>query len=1068
MSGNKPFTIINVGPQSANRLTSRPITRLTSITAPVHQILGTLPASRQLGDSTLTQKKREEFLRNARLREDQLDLLIITHSDISLYSYDEMQKIATVRVTNRELEGPNSVNDEAMGVVGNNKSCAHCGQIDCPGHYGFIDFNNFPIYNPTLIREIVSVLTCVCNNCGKLLVTQEYMEIHGLMKLTYDKRLSALEKICASMTTCTRVQEILAGSKTNPCVGNPEFVTKEIKKDGVIRYKMKKSKNTDSETIYIKPINDVITILANISTEDTVVEIVEQGVVKRKVMYSDARLLGFAAGSYPRNMILEGVLVPPVIARPHVYQDGAMHFDVLTHMYVAIVKKVQDLQSGKISNSQELYELIRQLIFATDSKKMGTRDFVPIWERIQGKSAIMRNLLMGKRDNYCGRTVAGPDSTLQFGQIGIPVFWCNVLTKRVRVAAFNYDYLSKIKDVGQITHVTSIRNGLRQFYDINKPFPLQIGDIVDRWLENGDRVIVNRQPTLHRQSMMAYDVVLRPQLTVGLHLYYTPPMNCDFDGDENNVWNPQDFEVEAEVEIILDVKANLMSSEQNRPIMGGVMNTITAAYLLPDVKTVLTDNLFRELLSLVVDKRPLATLAARLYKYGVNPRSGNAIFSAMLPEDFNYRSGKVYISEGILISGRLTKGQIGASGRSIVQDLWKKYGNIAVVNFFTSANWILNKWIIERGFTVGLSDIISIGVGPNGEYDKNEASSREELTKMYVQLEALSVKFEDKYEEINRRRQIAKILDNGKVIGLNLAQKVLAGDNSIGIMTDYGAGTKGQVANIAQIMGAVGQQNYRGQRLQPTISNRRRLLPTFDLDDQNPEANGFIPNSFYTGLTPEDLFFLHAGARENIMDTALKTAETGSMQHRMIKAFENVIAGYDGSIRNTIGTMFSPLYNSGYDIGSMIKITSPRGELTSFVDIKSVVTDINTKRGWIAKDINNLIVVNRKIPDLENEKILPLNPPTVITTIPLPTVNTNVNRLSKYEKARLIGARATQLSNDADPLLTVEEMQREVDPIKIATMEYQSGLLANSGLYIIRRNPNGTFDKKVYPTLDNI
>jgi DNA-directed RNA polymerase subunit K/omega len=312
-----------------------------------------------------------------------------------------------------------------------------------------------------------------------------------------------------------------------------------------------------------------------------------------------------------------------------------------------------------------------------------------------------------------------------------------------------------------------------------------------------------------------------------------------------------------------------------------------------------------------------------------------------------------------------------------------------------------------------------------------------------------------------------------------LAKEVLSGDNSIGIMTDQGAGTKGGIANIGQMMGSVGQQFYRSQRLKPTITGGKRLLPTYDNNDTNPEANAFIPVSFFTGLNPQGLFFLQAGGREGILDTALKTAETGAMQHRMIKAFENIIIGYDGSIRNTIGTMFSPMYNSGYDIGEMMAVDSlGKQDFSSFIDIKSLVAELNVKRGWVPRKVDDLVIVPQRQDvlseinvRLENVLIPPapnyVKGPVVSDT----TINYNIKdpvvrsgpviKITKYEKARIIGTRATQLSNNAPPLVN---LGTEVDPVKIALMEYEAGVI---DLYIVRRFPDGSH-QKVWPRLDNI
>lgn len=1090
----------------------------------------------------ISKKQRDEILTETAKKEAELPLLTITKSAISLYSWEDMQRIAgPIKVTKLDFQGNGSVNDPRMGVVSLSYSCQYCHQIDCPGHYGLIDFRH-AIYNPAFIHETVLVLISVCNDCGGLLITEDLMRQQGLLQKSYDKRLPAIASYCENHE-CLRQKPQLGGGTLVPCAKNPTFVIGDVKEKGEITFKIPEKgskKVTKEDPVHLMPIETVISILDRISPKDSyllgfpcyhrqygaevVLKILDhapEAELRKIKLLTEERTaegvaittthrqvitdgqprprpydevltildslsedalkgLGFTTGSHPRNMILRGILVPPVIARPPVHEGGAMHHDQLTHMYVTIMRKVLNIAAGKSGAVSELYIAVKQLIFKTEGKKMGMREFLSIVERIQGKNALLRGLLMGKRDNYCARTVAGPDPSLRYGQIGIPRAWAPVLTKKEKVTKFNIHHLTGLLEAGRVTHITPKRSGLRKFYDPKYQYRLQIGDVVERWLQNGDRVVNNRQPTLHRQSVMAYEVVLRDQLTIGLHLSYTTPMNCDFDGDENNIWSPQDFEVEAEAEILMNVKENIMSAEQNRPIMGLVMNSVTGVYLLTDPKTRIDDDLFAELITLITNQDVLRTLYARLVKYGVHPRSGQAIFSAMLPVDFYYNWKGVQIIEGVLIAGRLKKSHVGTSHRSIIQELYKKYGPQRTADFFTDAPWVVNKWLIERGFSVGLLDMVSLAIddATGEEYDRNKRVLEQELAKIYVQLEALGGKLEDPIEESFRQRQINNLVNVAQGIGLRLAKDVLTGENSIGVMTDQGAGTKGGIANIGQMMGSVGQQYYRGERLKPTLTGGRRLLPTYDEDDHNPEANAFIPVSFFTGLSPEGLFFLQAGGREGLLDTALKTAETGAMQHRMIKAFENIIIGYDGSIRNTIGTLFAPMYNAGYDISEMLAVETPgKPEFSSFIDLKSVIMELNMKRGWVPKGINDDIVAARRKAAEEMkdapEIILPTPDPTYVKSPPVtetaitydikvPVVRQGpILKLTKFERARIVGTRATQLSNDAPPLVPIGE---ETDPVKIAIMEYQAGVLE---LYIVRKFADGSY-QVVRPTLQNI
>jgi len=1007
-------------------------------------------------------KREQETVRAETIaKEMKLPLLTIVRSSISLYSWETMQRMAG-RIKLDKYDFGNGtdngtdygmINDNRMGEISLSVACKGCQQIDCPGHYGLIDFETL-IYNPSHIREVISVLSCVCNSCGSLLITEQMWKENNFNKMSYETRLAAMEKYCLGRR-CLNQHEQIGIGVIEECKKNPIFITADIKEKGTITYNL-----PDDKTPHPMKIEEVESIFKYIKPET-------------------ALLLGFPKGSHPKDMIMKGLLVPPVIARPPVREGGGIHHDQLTHMYTSIIRKVANIGNTKSKDAvQDLYTSVKQLMFNPEKKKMGMREFLSIIERIQGKNALLRNLLMGKRDDYCGRTVAGPDPSLKFGQIRIPDVWAPILTKKIRVTDFNKEALTILLKEGKIDHITPKRKRLRGGAGPNYRFPLEIGDIVERWLQNGDRVMANRQPTLHRQSMTSHEVVLGHQLSVGFHMSDTTPKNLDFDGDEVNIWDPQDFEVEAEADIIINVKENLMSAEQNRPSIALVMNIISGSYLLTHKDTYINDDLFAELLSMINDKESLKTLYSRLIKYGIHPRSGKAIFSSTLPPDFYYNQKGVLIMEGILIMGQLKKGHIGTSHNSIVQELYKNYGAARTSDFLTVTPWIVNKWLMERGFTVGMTDLINLGkewVMENGiekelEYDRNIRVLDRELSNIYIQLEALGGKSDESMEEDFRQRQINNLVNLAQGIGIKLAKDVLAGNNAIGTMTDQGAGTKGGIANIGQILGAIAQQNYKGERLKATLSRGTRLLPVFDENDNHPVAHAFIPVSFFTGVSPEGVFFLQAGCRESLLDVALNVSLTGSIQHRMIKAFENIVVAYDGSVRNTVGTLFATTV--GYDVGEMIAVEEiEKPNFSSFIDVKNIVSYLNVKRGWVPKGINASVTTNRIKLENHTENVMTLpNPDYVkgpsikdtkiidVTKLPLPKRQHSKIMITKFEKSRIIGTRATQLSHNAKPLVPIDD----VSEINIANKEYDAGKLSH--MYIVRKFPDGTY-LKVHPTI---
>jgi DNA-directed RNA polymerase II subunit RPB1 len=1017
-------------------------------------------------DGEISKKDRCDLLTSTLEKQSMLPLLMIMKSNISVFSWEEMQKIAgPIKVTNGNISGIGSVNDPRMGGISTRLpgKCSHCKQIDCTGHYGLIEFGH-PIYNPMFIRDIVAILTCVCNDCGGLLITEDVIKQKGWHHLSPDKRLAEIEEYCKGVDKCLRHNPQVGNGQILPCDRNPTFVTEGLRDKGEITFRRAKNggkKACKDDEIQPMKISTVITILNRVSDED-------------------AKLLAFSLGSHPRNLIMYGCLVVPTNVRPPLFDGNVKREDKLTRMYMGISKKAEAIRSGKNPAGKnlvnELYTIMKELIYKNENNNnsVGIKEFQSIIERIQGKEALIRGLSMGKRGNYAARTVAGPDSALEFGQIRLPSVWASLLTKRVTVTKFNIEFLQTLFDKGQIQHKISNKTGLREHIGDRNFYKLKVGEVVERWLQNNDRVIINRQPTLHRQSMMAYRVVLGKELTIGLHLSYTTPMNCDFDGDENNAWLPRHFEVEAEAEILLNVKNNIMSSEHNRPVMGLVMNSITSVYLMTKQNNYITSTLFDELANLIVNKDYIKNIDERLNRWGVSKNSGNAILSLILPPDFYYNQKGILIINGVLVSGRLKKSAVGASHRSIIQDLHKKYGSSLTSEFFTNASWVLNKWITERGFSVGLLDMINLYLDPKNkkEVDKNIEVLNKELASIYNKLETLANKLDDPIEESFREKQITNLSNITNGIGIKLANDALTPDNSIAVMTEKGAGTKGAVANIAQMMGAVGQQFLYSKRIQPSITNKTRTLPMFEENDTNPEAYGFIPKSFFYGLNPESLFFLQAGGRPSLLDTALKTQETGSMQHKMTKAFENIVIAYDGSVRNAIGTLFCPLYNSGYDVAEMMVVDNPYStEFSSFVDIKSLADELNIENGWIPEDVNDKIVSDQQkiyggidIPNYQifDEKLL--DQQILDEKLLDDKINTeqHVYSITKFEKSRLVGARAIQLLNGSKPIIkTVSGV--DIDPIDIAIKEYETG---NLNMYVVRKATDRSF-QKVYPTKAN-
>lgn len=433
------------------------------------------------------------------------------------------------------------------------------------------------------------------------------------------------------------------------------------------------------------------------------------------------------------------------------------------------------------------------------------------------------------------------------------------------------------------------------------------------------------------------------------------------DGDEENVHDIQVLDAQAEAQYLTNVIDNIMNAQNNRPIMAAVYDVLTGTYVLTEDSVRIDADDIDRYFDLITHRSQLDTLEIRLEKYNIPLLSGKGLFSALLPPDFTYTKGKVFIREGVLIAGRITKKDIGNAHGSIIQVLWKEYGRDRTVAFLTDLPFVINAWLTEYGFSVGLKDCIQ-----KTENHRQIIDSEIEKARLYVA--GAGDPPEDPLERDRYEANLVEFLQGIKNLGMRILEKSMAPKNGLRIMIESEA--KGSHFNAVQITGLLGQQFLKGERLKPGISERyvehdtgetderrrppptsrySRTLPYYDYDDQELESRGYIPDSFLTGMKPPGLFFHMTAGRENLMDTAIKTSETGSMHHRIVKALESIIVAYDGSVRNTIGTCFQLTYGEdGFDAAELKKVATNVGTMASFVDIAESITRINSRYGYSA------------------------------------------------------------------------------------------------------------------------
>lgn len=914
----------------------RPEVQLSTLPTPVYgadvaalqKQFTDLPAD-EVGGIKVTRQEKDFISSKALQQKRELPEFEITDIVYTLLSHEELKSLAVFDARNTDSTGTFSINDPRGGTVDKNSLCSTCelDNLSCPGHFGIITLNE-PIIHPMFRREIVDILTSVCGSCGGLLLPIDTIREKGFLKLSGSKRLRAIAEASKGFACRRNVADV--EEDVTACISNPTYLTDKLKDTGKIYYTREKKKKSVEN---FKSIDEVVAILDSITTEE-------------------AEILGFSGDSHPSRFIMRSLPVIPLCARASVIQDGEIMADDLTSMYHDIIRinneLSKDLPEAERENKiKSLTWSIEHMINNAD-KKYGqgkSKVYQSLKDRIQGKEGLIRSHLMGKRVNFSARTVIGPDPTLKFGQIRVPRSMAPYLSQHEIITPENLKKMTSLLRNGRITYIIpstgrSTGQRIKVTKKIQNTHELVLGDEVDRWLENGDWVVFNRQPTLHKQGIMGYEVVLGDTMTIGLHLGVTRQHNADFDGDESNLFAPQSEEARQEVAGVMSASCNIMNAQTNDNVAGVVFDALTSSYILSLPETRVDADVFMNLRMNMDDDSAFSDLYQRLEKYSVDKNSGRALLSALFPNDFYYKKGETEIKEGILVSGVLNKSNIGSSpgSGSIIQALYKDYGVNRTTQFLTDIYHAGGYFMDTYGFSVGMDDCFLTGEDPQKTIDY-------EVQKAKMLVKSMGTKLQDPLEEERRENQIRAYLDTAKNFGTKISKEKLSADNSFNVMAKSGA--KGSVTNIAQITGILGQQFLSGERMPESISGGTRTLPYFPQGEIDPAARGFVQNSFLSGLTPAELFFVFAGGRVGLTDTAISTATTGFIHHKIAKSLEDIKVVEDGSVRNSANAIYQYSYGEdGFNAAELEKVTTKTGTFTSFIDLKRVAGRINTKYGF--------------------------------------------------------------------------------------------------------------------------
>ena len=843
---------------------------------------------------------------------DELYFGLFSPQDIRRQSVAEIQTADTYDEDGAPITS--GLMDGRLGTLEPRQRCKTCGNtaIRCPGHFGHIELA-VPIIHVEFTKIIHNLLQATCRNCGRILLPESRVEkIKDMIKET----MNLLGDVPADI-----YKKIMKEAKKKEC---PYCGAQQSKID------------------FAKPTTfyEVLDEGAQRLTQSMIRERLE------RVPDQDLELFGFnPATARPEWMILQVLPVPPVYVRPSItLESGIRSEDDLTHKLVDIIRINQRLRENMEAGAptliiQDLSELLQyhattyfnnEASGIPPARHRSGRALKTISQRLKGKEGRFRSNLSGKRVDFSARTVVSPDPNLDINEVGVPMEIAMKLSMPEKVTVWNIEEMRKLIINGPETFPGALyvvrpdgkRVRLEFVVERDKVAEsLETGFVVERHLMNGDVAIFNRQPSLHRMSIMAHYVRVLPHKTFRLHLCVCPPYNADFDGDEMNLHVPQGEEAQTEARLLMQVQDQILSPRFGGPIIGAIRDFITSSYLLTRKDNVLTKE---EVCRLLVASGFEGPLPEPFIKEPKSLWNGKQIFSLFLPKDLNYvlksticrncttclgencpNDAYVVVKDGVLKCGIIDRRSIGAEqSESLFHRIIKDYGSETARKFLNDICQLLKVFISLRGFTFSY-DELELSDAARKKIKRNMGIIEKRIEKLITDYRAgtlprLPGQTLNESFELYVMNELAEARDKaGKV-----ADEDFELENSGIIMTRTGA--RGSNLNIGQMAASVGQQAVRGKRIMRGYINR--ALSHFQEGDPTPKARGFVYASYQTGLDPIEYFFHAMGGREGLVDTAVRTQQSGYMQRRLINALEQLRVEYDGTVRNSTGDIIQLQY----------------------------------------------------------------------------------------------------------------------------------------------------------------
>jgi len=842
---------------------------------------------------------------------DKIEFTIYSNKDIKQYSVVSSDPHGINLAESYESYEPKKggLVDLRLGTSDIYLPCLTCGlnSIDCPGHFGHTELV-LPVFHFGFLNHLKNILQTICLRCSKILVEKPENIKNSHKKC--ESRFKEIKNLTKNINFCFS------------CGLPVPKIKKEIKDNGTIKIIIERDITVipdQNEDLQMKK-----TLRESLSPSNCYD-------ILKKISDDDAFLLGFNTKvCRPEDLIIKNFPIPPVIIRPTSRIDfmssGTLEDSLTIKISEIILKnkylrrqleKERDVSDLSIY-TQDNYTLLQlhiAIYFDNENNnlpksefKAGGRLIKSISERVKGKSGRVRCNLMGKRVDFSARSIITSDPYINIDQVGVPKKIAMELTIPEEVTPQNIKFLLELVKNGRDIYPganfilrSNYRDGKLEVQKIDlkyrkKEIKLNIGDIVERHCVDGDYVLFNRQPTLHKPSMMGHKIqVLDKNLyTFRMNVSVCQPYNADFDGDEMNIHLAQSVQTRNELKRIASVQYQIVSVKNSKPIIGCQQDALSGSYML--------STLIKKLKGWEIANMLCNTSSKTKYNINLNKEySGNEIFSFIIPENININQKNLEIVNGKIIRGYLSKKALGSEANSIIQFIWDKYGPNYTRNFIDDSQKLILNFLLYNGQTCGFKDCYI------DENMKNKID--QEVSNKILQSKYNITQFENDIDQLP-----LDIIENNLSSELNIVQGNIGQmlenyyniDNFFKLASGNYSGAKGSTINIAQISGVLGQQSVEGSRIKKKVEGRTLIY--FHKDDDTPEARGFIKRSYLSGLRGFEFFYNTMGGREGAIDTAIKTALTGYISRQLIKGLEDLIIKYDGTNRNSKGIIVQLIY----------------------------------------------------------------------------------------------------------------------------------------------------------------